>query len=261
MVGAASQRQDLRGLRCIAAAIQSPPARFLQVRVSLSQTDSVVYALEAFYLPDNRAPLVTEVTVEPPKPATTDKGKPGPTGAGTQYKLHWKVENPDNDSLRYRVFVRRENAQQYRALLRDSDVQTSTDYTWETETAPDGYYRARIEASDELDNPATLARRARAESEPFLVDNRAPEIVDLRVQGARVVGRAFDEQGPITRLEYSLDGFEWRILRADDDLLDAREEPFSLPLAQLPKGVHLLAVRAADARNNSVIRDLELNVP
>jgi sugar lactone lactonase YvrE len=244
-----------------AASIQSPPARFLQVRVSLSQTDSVVYAIEAFYLPDNRAPLVTEVSVEPPKPASSDKGKPGPSSAGTQYKLHWKVDNPDNDSLRYRVFVRRENAQQYRALLRESDVQTSTDYTWETETAPDGYYRARIEASDELDNPATLTRRAHAESEPFLVDNRAPELVDLRVQGARVVGRAFDEQGPITRLEYSLDGFEWRILRADDDLLDAREESFSLPLAQLPKGVHLVAVRALDARNNSVIREIELNVP
>ena len=245
----------------VAGAIQSPPARFLQVRVSLSQADSVVYALEAFYLPDNRAPLITEVTVEPPKTASADKGKPGSNSAGTAYKLHWKVENPDSDSLRYRVFVRRENAQQYRALLRDSDVLTSTDYTWETETAPDGFYRARVEASDELDNPATLSRRARAESEPFLVDNRAPEVVDLRLQGGRIVGRAFDEQGPITRLEYSLDGFEWRILRADDDLLDAREESFSLPVPQLPKGLHLVAVRATDARNNSIVRELELNVP
>ena len=244
----------------MAAAIGSPPARFLQVRVSLSQVDSVVYALEAFYLPDNRAAVITEVTVEPPKPASADKSKPGPSNAGTAYKLHWKVDNPDNDSLRYRVFVRRENATQYRALLRDSDVLTATDYTWDTETASDGYYRARIEASDELDNPAALTRRTRAESEPFLVDNRAPELVELRVQGARVVGRAFDEQGPITRLEYSLDGFEWRILRADDDLLDAREESFSLPLSQLPKGAHLFAVRATDARNNSVIRELELNV-
>ena len=244
----------------VAAAIQSPAARFLQVRVSLSQADSVVYALEAFYLPDNRAPLITEVTVEPPKAATPDKSKTGPSSAGTQYKLHWKVDNPDNDSLRYRVFVRRESSQQYRALLRESDVHTTTDYTWEAETTPDGYYRARIEVSDELDNPASLTRRARAESEPFLIDNRAPELVDMRVQGARVVGRAFDEQGPITRLEYSVDGFEWHILRADDDLLDAREEGFSLPLTQLPKGAHLLAVRAADARNNMVIRELELNV-
>lgn len=244
-----------------AAAIQSPPARFLQVRVSLSQADSVVYALEAFYLPDNRAPVITEVTVEPPKPPSPDKSKPGPSSAGTQYKLRWKVDNPDGDSLRYRVFVRRENTQHDRALLRDSDVQTSTDYSWDTETTPDGYYRVRVEASDELDNPASLARRSRAESEPFLVDNRAPELVELRVQGGRVVGRAFDEQGPITRLEYSVDGFEWRLLRADDDLLDAREESFALPLAQLPKGNHVLAVRATDARSNSVVRELELTVP
>jgi hypothetical protein len=231
------------------------------VRVSLSQADSVVYALEAFYLPDNRAPVITEVTVEPPKPPSPDKSKPGPSSAGTQYKLHWKVDNPDGDSLRYRVFVRRENTQHYRALLRDSDVQTSTDYSWDTETTPDGYYRVRVEASDELDNPATLARRSRAESEPFLVDNRAPELVELRVQSGRVVGRAFDEQGPITRLEYSVDGFEWRLLRADDDLLDAREESFALALAQLPKGNHVLAVRATDARSNSVVRELELTVP
>ncbi|HET8938000.1 MAG TPA: hypothetical protein VFN67_31365 [Polyangiales bacterium] len=244
-------------------AIQSPAARFLQIRVSLSQVDSVVYALEAFYLPDNRAPVVTEVTVEPPKPPspTGDKSKPGPNNVGSQYKLHWKVENPDGDSVRYRLSVRRENAQQHRSLLRDSEVLTATDYTWETEAAPDGYYRVRVEASDELDNPAALARRTRAESEPFLVDNRAPELVDLRLQGNRVVGRAYDEQGPIARLEYSLDGFEWRVLRADDDLLDAREEPFSLALSQLPKGLHLLAVRASDARNNTVTRELELNVP
>jgi hypothetical protein len=244
-------------------AIQSPAARFLQVRVSLSQVDSVVYALEAFYLPDNRAPVVTEVTVEPPKPPSpnADKSKPGQNNVGSQYKLHWKVENPDGDSLRYRLSVRRENAQQYRSLLRDSEVLTATDYTWETEAVPDGYYRVRVEASDELDNPASLARSTRAESEPFLVDNRAPELVDLRLQGNRVVGRAYDEQGPIARLEYSLDGFEWRVLRADDDLLDAREEPFSLALSQLPKGLHLLAVRASDARNNTVTRELELNVP
>jgi hypothetical protein len=246
-----------------AGAIQSPPARFLQVRVSLSQQDSVVYALEAFYLPDNRAPLVTEISIEPPRApsANADKSKPGQSNAGSQYKLHWKVDNPDGDNLRYRVSVRRENAQQYRSLLRDAEVLTATDYTWETEAAPDGYYRVRVEASDELDNPASLARSTRAESEPFLVDNRAPELVDLRLQGTRIVGRAFDEQGPISRLEYSLDGFEWRVLRADDDLLDAREEQFALPLSLLPKGLHLLAVRAADARNNTVTRELELNVP
>jgi outer membrane protein assembly factor BamB len=248
------------------AQIQSPPARFVQVRASLSQIDSVVYALEAYYLPDNRAPLVTEVSVEPPKAATPannkdDKSKAGPSNAGTQYKLHWKVDNPDSDSVRYRVAVRRESAQQYRSLLRDSDVLTATDYSWETDAVPDGYYRVRVEASDELDNPAALARTTRGESEPFLVDNRAPEIVDLRLQGAKVVGRAFDEQGPITRLEYSFDGFEWRVLRAEDDLLDAREEAFSLQLPQLSKGLHLLSVRASDARSNSITRELELSVP
>ena len=243
-----------------AGPIVSPPARFLQVKVSLSDAKSVVYALEAFYLADNHSPLVSEVSVEPPRPKADKPGR-GSAAVSSNYKLKWKVDNPDNDSLRYRLYVANEGAARYRALLRESDVVTATDYSWDTEAVPDGYYRVRVEASDELDNPEPLARKAQAESEPFLVDNRPPEIPELRLQGVRVTGSARDEQGPISRLEYNVDGQEWRLLRAEDDLLDSREERFTLPMLQLPKGEHLLAVRAYDARGNSTVRELTLTVP
>ena len=242
-----------------AGPIASPPARFLQVKVSLGQPRSMVYALEAFYLADNQAPLVSEVNVEPPRPKLDKSGRSA--SASSNYKLRWKVDNPDNDSLRYRLYVAQESAPRYRPLQRESDVLTASEYTWDTDAVPDGYYRVRVEASDELDNPQPLARKAHAESEPFLVDNRAPEIADMKLSGVRVTGSARDELGPISRLEYSVDGLEWRLLRADDDLLDAREERFSLPLLQLPKGEHLLAVRAFDARGNSTTRELALTVP
>lgn len=243
-----------------AGPMRSPAARFLQVKVSLTDAKSVVYAVEAFYLADNQAPLVSEVSVEPPRPKL-DKSTRGNAIVSSYYKLKWKVDNPDNDSLRYRVSVAHEGASHFRPLFREGDVFTGSEYTWDTDAVPDGYYRVRVEASDELDNPEPLARKAQADSEPFLVDNRPPEITELRLQGARVQGSAKDEQGPISRLEYSVDGQEWHLMRAEDDLLDSREERFSLPLLQLPKGEHLLAVRALDSRGNSSARELTLSVP
>jgi outer membrane protein assembly factor BamB len=234
--------------------IASPAARFLQLQVRLLSLDSVVYALEAFYLADNQPALITEITVEPPRPAS---GK----SPSSTYKLRWKVENPDNDSLRYRVAAVHEGASRYLPLTRDSDVLTNTEYNWDTVAVPDGYYRVRVSASDELDNAAPQALETRDESEPFLVDNRPPEIASLHVENARVLGVARDASGPLTKLEYNVDGLEWRLVRADDDLLDRAEEHFSIALAALPKGPHLLAVRATDARGNTATRDLELTVP
>jgi hypothetical protein len=240
--------------------MQSPSARFLQLQVRLEDPASTVYALEAFYLADNQAAVVTEVAIELPK-ARSDR--PGARAAlsGSSYKLRWKVDNPDGDSLRYRVYFAQEGEARYIPLLRESTVLTDAEYTWDTEAAPDGYYRVLVEASDELDNPEPLARRSRQVSEPFLVDNRPPEIPELRADKSGISGTARDALGPISKLEYNVDGLEWHLARAVDDLLDAREEPFLIPMSQLPQGQHLVAVRASDARHNTATRTITVDVP
>jgi hypothetical protein len=226
--------------------------------VRLGGASSVVYALEAFYLPQNQPALVTEISIEPPRPRSDPRARSAATSS--VYKLRWKSENPDNDNLRYRIYFKHEEGGRYRALLRESDVITATEYGWDTDAVPDGYYRVRVEASDELDNPEPLVQRTRLESEPFLVDNTPPSITALQVQAGKITGSARDEQGPISKLEYSVDGLEWRLVRADDELLDSREEAFSLPLLQLPKGDHLVAIRASDARGNTSTREIDVDV-
>jgi len=114
-------------------------------------------------------------------------------------------------------------------------VLTASEFAWDTSAVPDGYYRIRVSASDELDNPRPLALETRDESEPFLVDNRPPELLEMRADAQRITGVARDAQGPISRLEYAVDGLEWRLARADDDLVDTREERFSIPLRDLPR--------------------------
>jgi hypothetical protein len=118
-----------------------------------------------------------------------------------------------------------------------------------------------VTASDEWDNPDSLAYQSHGESEPFLIDNTAPAIATLKVQGPAVVGKAADAAGPISKLEYSLDGIEWKLARADDMLLDQREEAFTVPFALLPHGNHTLVLRASDTRGNSGTRAIEINVP
>jgi sugar lactone lactonase YvrE len=242
-----------------AGPIKSASARYLQVRASLSGADALVYAIEAFYLPQNQTALVTEVAVEPPR---AKNERPGTRSASPSaaYKLRWKVDNPDGDNVRYRLAWKREESAIWRPLLRESEIVTSSEYTWETSGIPDGYYRIRVESSDELDNPAPSARKSRGESEPFLVDNHPPSVVTLKSAGGRITGKAVDSLGPISQLEYNVSGLEWFVLFPDDELCDTREESFTLPLNQLPKGEQVVVIRATDARGNVGSSEITLKV-
>ncbi|HEY2733891.1 MAG TPA: hypothetical protein VGI70_07900, partial [Polyangiales bacterium] len=97
--------------------------------------------------------------------------------------------------------------------------------------------------------------------EPFLIDNHPPHIPDLRVQSGRISGRARDDQGPISKLEYSVDGIDWKLMAADDGLLDSSDEAFSLALDQLPKGPHTVMIRVSDARANTSTREIDVVAP
>lgn len=243
-----------------AGPIASPRARYLQVRAQLLAADSVVYAIEAFYLPQNQAALVTEVSVEPPR-VKNDKPSARSPAPSAAYKLRWKVDNPDGDNVRNRLSFKREDNPSWRALTRESEILTGSEFTWETSGVPDGYYRVRVESSDELDNPAPLARKSTGESEPFLVDNHPPSVVGLKSAAGRITGKAVDKLGPISQLEYTVTGLEWLVLFPDDELCDTREETFSLPFGQLPKGEQVVVIRATDARGNVGSSEISVRVP
>lgn len=243
-----------------AGPIRSAGARFLQIRVSLSSADALVYAIEAFYLPQNQPALVSEVSAEPPRPKADRPN--ARNGVNTSlYKLRWKVDNPDGDNLRYRLSYKREESPAWRSLLHDSDIVTAAEYSWDTDGIPDGYYRVRVESSDELDNPAPIARKSSGESEPFLVDNHPPSVLELRAAGGNLTGKAVDTLGPISKLEYTVDGLDWLLMFPQDNLFDTREEAFALPLQLLPKGDHSVMVRATDARGNVGSSEITLKVP
>jgi hypothetical protein len=221
--------------------------RYLQIRARFSRDPATVLrAVTVYYLPVNQRPVLTEVTAE----ARVGETRPAVV------RLNWKVENPDNDALRYRVRYRGEGESTWRSLLRNSDYTTATSLDWNVDGLPEGFYRVSVEATDEAANPEGEALSDRRESEPVLID-LTPPTVTARFEGGRVLGEVRDGASAITRVEYAVDTLEWRPARAVDGVFDEREERFEARLAAtLPAGEHTVAVRAYDEAGNMGVANI-----
>ncbi len=224
--------------------VRSPASRYVQVRARFGREPSTqLRAVSVYYLPENQRAVLTEVTAAAPETKAGD-------ARASILKLAWKVENPDSDTLRYRLRFRGDADDTWRPVLRNQEWLTASSYDWSTDALPEGWYRVEVEASDEASNPADGAASDRRTSEPVLVDNTAPAVT-VRVENARVLGEARDGASAVLRVEVSVDGGEWRPARADDAVFDEREERFSAPLpTTLSAGEHVVGVRATDEAGN-----------
>ncbi len=247
-----------------AGKVQSPAGRFLQMRAKLSGPKSVLHDVSAFYLPQNQRPRVTEVTTADESGARRMIAlAKTPRSHSAIVKLRWKVENPDEDELVYRVFFREESEPNWRSLG-GPDPLTKAEYDWNTEPLPDGNYLVRVVVSDERSNAKDEALEHALTSSPILVDNRKPDVgpVDVGFPAAAkgatantmvpvASGRAKDSASPITELAYSVDGGDWQAVGPKDGVFDDLEEAFNVRLPSgLPPGTHTLAVRAVDSADN-----------
>jgi hypothetical protein len=224
------------------ARIASPLARYLQLRMTWrAKQGGVLRSFTIYYAAQNQRARLTEITF-----SEGAKEKP----RSTKTKIKWKVENPDSDTLVYRLYFREELGLLWRPLSGNDPVEKS-EYDWDTETVPDGYYRVKVVASDERDNSAEQALSDSLISERVLVDNRKPDIATLAVKQPWVTGMARDSQSPIRKIEYSLDGRPWVMVGAVDGIFDSLAEAFRFRLPDgLASGTHVLAVRAIDEAEN-----------
>ena len=105
------------------------------------------------------------------------------------------MENPDGDSLVYRLGYRQESEAVWRPLG-GPDPLTKAEYDWNTDSVPDGLYLVRVWVTDERSNSSDRQLDSTFVSAPFLVDNTRPEVRDLSVQANSkppvIVGRARD---------------------------------------------------------------------
>ncbi len=246
--------------------IASTPARYIQVRARWARDpNAVLHEVTIPFVTDNVRPVVTDVTAVVKGGPTKEPASSLPASGGdvgkhdSVVKVTWKVDNPDNDALRYRVSFQREGQALWRDALKADEVLTKAELDWDTAALPEGRYRVRVEASDELANAPDQVQKHVLVSEVVLVDNTPPRIEKLEMAGRRLRVRVVDGTSPITRVEFSVDGkLEWKPLAPADGVFDTTDEAVDSDVSSvvLP-GSHIVMVRAYDTAGNAVTRDLE----
>jgi hypothetical protein len=247
------------------APITSPAARYVQVRARFVRPDAELQEVIIPFVTDNLRAVVTEIAAQ--SKSAQRETKEGLASSGGEAPKHesvvrvtWKVENPDQDPLRFRLAYKREGEATWRDMLRSDEIVNKTEYDWETATLPEGKYRVRVEASDEGANPPGEGQKHALETSGVLVDNTPPVFQTLAIAGRRLRARVIDGVGPIVRVDVSFDGRggkdEWRPLAPTDGVFDSADETFDADVASfVPPGAHIVAVRAFDAAGNYVVQE------
>jgi hypothetical protein len=244
-----------------------PSNRFFQVRARGFVKGGELAQVRVPFLPENQRAIVLELTASPRgTPARTKEGLVVlPTEAPKHdavVKLSWRTDNPDGDTLRFRVAYRKEIDTVWRELFDEESAYTKTDHEWDTSGLVEGRYVVRVEASDELANAPGKARKHVLESEAFTVDNAPPRFLLAAVDGDRLKARVVDGAGPIARVELAVDGkAKWTALDPVDGIFDDADESFEvdLPKLGLATGRHVLMLRAFDRAGNVTVTETVWN--
>ncbi len=265
--------------------VTSPRARFIQVRAQLTAaSDPVLESLDLYYRMQNQKPEVLSVEIGDKPKTTSDKPKSDlpndlksddsdieaaanaaiqhaatstkteeerPKPATPIKEIHWRATDKDGDTLVYRLFYQAQGDETWVPAFLDKPLK-KTEYSWNTESIPDGWYRIKVVASDEESNPAGEALTDEKISELVKVDNTRPQVEQLAYDAAGGVLKGFarDNLSLIRYLEYSIDGGEWKFFAPKDGVFDDREEAFEVKLGPLVAGPHFIAVRATDEDGN-----------
>jgi len=171
--------------------------------------------------------------------------------------VSWDAADPNGDNLTFKLFIKADGETSWKPLATDLDDKA---YSWDAESFSNGTYRIKLVASDAPDNPEGTGTTAERISAPFLIDNVPPVVSDLRSAtrpgSARdrttvtVSGTATDRDSRIARIEFSVDGGDWKQVFPDDGIFDSLTEKFHFDALDLPPGEHAITVRASDSQRN-----------
>ena len=267
--------------------IQSPAARFLQYKLTL-QGAAEVNAVDVKYLSKNIAPVIEQLEVTPanykfPAPAAVVSGPSAPSSltlptigqkrsrggsaaagdagsASDNYAkgytgVRWAANDENGDTLVFAVAIRGVKETEWKPLR---DKVRERYYSWDSTAFADGEYVVRVTASDSPSNTPEQSLSATLESEPFLIDNTAPEIQTLGVKatGAKldVEFRAKDALSNIVKAEYSLNGGDWTVAEPLTRLSDAKELAYRFSIDRAGSlGEYTIAIRVTDEFDNQSV--------
>ncbi len=267
----------------------SPASRFLQYRLKLAAgtgTQSpAVTMVELAYLSKNVAPVVQAVESTPANYRFPTSTTPVSSGAAATINLpaigqrsraggglsldtasstlnhskgwigaRWSANDENGDTLVFKLEIRGQGETEWKLL---KDQLRDRHYSWDSTAFADGYYQVRVTASDAPGNPPNDALTAQLESEPFLIDNTAPQIANLTaaMESGKLTVRwqARDKASVIERAEYSLNGGEWTVAQPVSRLADSLTLDYVLSLTRPSPGEVTVAVRITDEFENQTV--------
>jgi sugar lactone lactonase YvrE len=265
--------------------IVSPAARFLQYKLTMSGSGEVT-EVDVAYQMKNVAPEIEEVEITPanykfpapssgaasltpsltlpalghhnasssstPAPAADSGSSPAMTYGKGQIGVRWLATDDNGDSMLFKVEIRGANESAWKPL---KDKIREHYYSWDSTAFPDGKYFVRITATDAPSNPPDQALTSSAESEPFLIDNTAPEITGLSGTSAgsklEIRFHAKDAMSTLGKAEYSINGGDWMVVEPTTRLTDSLEHDYRVEADRA--GETTVAVRVSDEYDNQSV--------
>jgi sugar lactone lactonase YvrE len=272
--------------RTNAGRMVSAAARFLQYRLTLSGSGEIT-EVDVAYQMKNVAPEVEEVEITPENykfpapsaaapaastsltlsalghhnasasatapPAGDSGSSPAMTFAKGFIGVRWLANDDNGDTMLFKVEIRGANEAAWK-LLKDKIREHY--YSWDSTAFPDGRYFVRITATDAPSNPPDEALTASVDSEPFLIDNTAPEITGLSAtpNGGKlaVTFHAKDALSTLAKAEYSINGSDWIVVEPTTRLTDSTEHEYRVQVDR-SAGENTVAVRVSDENDNQSV--------
>lgn len=240
---------------------------YLQRNLPPSIANVTLYGPENPYFeggPDYRPPQISQsfsngMKLEFSMPRSGPRPVSDPSAAWARgiRSASWDAIDPNGDNLSYKIFIKADDETSWKPLTTDLDDKA---YSWDAESFANGTYRLKVLATDAPDNPDGTATTAERMSAPFLIDNVPPRVENLRTSSragstrdrttVTVSGSAIDADSRIARIEYSVDGGDWKQVFPDDTIFDSLQESFHFDVPNLPAGEHAITVRASDSQRN-----------
>jgi len=239
-------------------ALAVPPGRFAQVQAELltdnPKTTPLLTEVNISYRQVNRRPQIQKLEVNKAQKPAQGPGGPrqDPKMIGKR-KITWQATDPNQDELIFDLYYRGIDEKEWKELK--TDIRKTTQYVWDTNRVPDGHYVLRLVASDRLCCPPSDALSAEKVSKPCLIDNRRPEVLDLKANrkddGTYVItGTAVDGYSTIREIQVSHNSGDWQPVFPSDGIFDATREAFTFRTEALPQGEHVFVFVACDERFN-----------
>ncbi|MCF7689810.1 MAG: hypothetical protein K9N01_16080 [Cephaloticoccus sp.] len=267
--------------------------RYVQARFSTGVVPFELGTAQLYTLPQNRRPQLDNFRILAPNfaliPAPPRAERPGTSLAqimqgsnkgdnqsrtnflsseivpqtGTQV-VFWSVDDPDGDNLVSTFSMQAVGDSRWTELA----IATQEKYAqFEISHLPEGVYQTRLVVSESEPRPLDQRLSTTFETDDFLVDRTAPEIISADLKAAPgqllVTVRARDALSLLRGMEIKFNnGAGYDVEQPIDGVLDGREETFAMTFtAREISGSTAVEVVVLDQAGNSSARRLRLPAP